>query len=163
MASDTQPTAPPQPACVPPTPEPLTPRQRFQQAAFYARQVQQDAEQQAAYQAATDDIVRSAYTVAVADFLNAPSIRDVDLTAYHGRVGDVITVYATDDFEVHHVHLCLQSADGSLVEEGNATPDPDGTTFRYTATQANPSTTGDKITVTAYDNPGNTTVEQQTL
>ena len=168
MASDTKPTDTPQstaprPACVPPASEPLTPRQRFHQAAFYARKVQEDAEQQAAYQAATDDIVRSAYTVAVADFLNAPNIRDVDLAAYHGQKGDVITVYATDDFAVHHVHLCIQNADGSLVEEGDAQADADGTTFRYTATQNNPSTDGDKITVTAYDNPGNATVEEQTL
>jgi hypothetical protein len=153
----------PRPSSKAPTAGMLAHRQRFQQAAFYGRAVQQDPAQKAAYETAVDANTQSAYTVAVADFLNAPDIRNVDFSAYRGTVGDVIVIQATDDFAVHHVHVRIQNPDGSLVEEGDAAPDPDGYTYRYTTTARNTSLAGDKILVSAYDNPGNETTAQKTL
>ncbi|GAA4363212.1 hypothetical protein GCM10023185_31750 [Hymenobacter saemangeumensis] len=101
--------------------------------------------------------------MAVRDTLNAPNIHDVDFSAYRGRIGDVLTIRATDDFAIARVHVRIQNTDGTLVEEGNATAQPDGFTYRYTATAANASLAGDKITVTAFDNPGNTTAVDTTL
>ena len=153
----------PRPSSKAPTAGMLAQRQRFQQAAFYGRAIQQDPAQKAAYETGVDVNTQSPYTFAVADYLNAPDIRDVDFSASRGQVGDAIVIQATDDFAVHHVHVRIQNPDGTLVEEGNATADPDGYTYRYAATARNTSLTGDKIIVSAYDNPGNEATTQRTL
>ena len=128
----------PRPTTKAPTAGALAQRQRFQQAAFYGRAVLQDPAQQAAYQTGVDVNTNSAYTVAVSDYLNAPDIRDVDFSAYHGAIGDVILIHATDDFAVARVHVRIQNPDGTLVEEGDALPDPDSYTYRYKATTKTP-------------------------
>ncbi len=138
-------------------------RDRFQQATFYGRAVQKDPATKAAYEGGVDTATTSAYTVAVADYLNAPSIRDVDFSAYRGRVGDRITIQATDDFAVTAVRVQIENPDGSLVEQGAAQAQPDGFTFVYTATAANATFIGDKITVTAEDRAGNETAQPTTL
>ena len=153
----------PRPSSKAPTPAMKAHRARFQQATFYGRAVQNDPAAKAAYDAAVDTTTTSAYTVAVADYLNAPDIRDVDFSAYRGRIGDRITIQATDDFAVTTVRVHIQNPDGSLVEEGDAVGQPDGFTFIYTTTAANASLIGDKITVTAEDRAGNETTQQQTL
>ncbi|MBC8082056.1 MAG: hypothetical protein H7Z21_02490 [Hymenobacter sp.] len=153
----------PRPSTKAPTAGALAQRQKFQQAAFYGRTVQQDPAQKAAYEAGVDANATSAYIVAVADYLNAPSIRQVDFAAYRGQPGDVITIQATDDFALAQVRVQIQNPDGTLVEEGAATAEPDGFTFRYAATAANPALAGDKITVTVTDTPGNATTQQATL
>lgn len=149
----------PRPSSKAPTANILAQRQRFQQAAFYGRTAQQDP----VYATGIDANTQSAYTVAVADYLNAPDIQHVDFSAYRGLVGDVILVQATDDFAVARVHVHIQNPDGTLVEEGDALPDPDGFTFRYKATVKNASLAGDKVTISVYDRPGNETTEQKTL
>jgi hypothetical protein len=153
----------PRPSSKAPSAGTLAQRQRFQQAAFYGRAVQQDPARKAAYETGITADATSAYLVAVADFLNAPDINGIDFRNYGGRPGDVITILATDDFAINHVHVRIQNLDGTLVEEGDAAPDPDGYTFRYTATAVNASLTGDKITITATDMPGNATTEERTL
>ncbi|WP_051719126.1 hypothetical protein [Hymenobacter sp. IS2118] len=141
----------------------LTQRQRVQQAAFYAHDVRNDPARESAYRKHTDEILRSPYAVAVADYLNAPNITNVDFSGYRGRVGDVIVVQATDDFALHHVHVLIQNPDGSIVEEGDVRPEADGSTFRYVATASNESLAGDKITITASDYPGNETRQEAVL
>ena len=141
----------------------LTPRQHVQQAAFYGHDVRNDPERKAAYGQRTDEILRSPYAVAVADYLNAPNITHVDFTGYRGRVGDVIVVQATDDFALYHVHILIQNPDGSIVEEGDVMAEADGATFRYVATAQNDSLVGDKIMVTATDYPGNETTRLTVL
>lgn len=153
----------PRPTTKAPDAATLARRERFQQAAFYGRTVLQDPAQKAAYETGIDANRTSAYTVAVADTLNAPNIQHVDFSAYRGQAGNAILIQATDDFAIARVHVRIQNTDGTLVEEGDAQPQPDGYTFRYLATAANASLTGDKITVTAYDNPGNATTAQATL
>ncbi|MCC2546507.1 hypothetical protein LJY25_08635 [Hymenobacter sp. BT175] len=153
----------PRPSSKTPTAGALAQRQRFQQAAFYGRAVQQDPAAKEAYQTGVDADTASSYVVAVADYLSAPSIRNVDFSAYRGQPGDRIVIQATDDFAVTEVHVRIQNPDGTLVEEGAASADADGFTFRYTTTASNPSLAGDKILVTAADRPGNRTLEESTL
>ena len=153
----------PRPSSKAPTAGMLAQRQRFQQAAFYGRAVQQDPAQKAAYETGVDANTQSAYTVAVADYLNAPNIQNVDFTAYRGTIGDAIVIQATDDFAIHHVHVRIQRPDGTVVEEGDATADADGYTFRYAATVKNSTFAGNKVIVSAYDNPGNETTQQKTI
>ena len=84
-----------------------------------------------------------------ADLLNAPKIEQIDLSGYHGQVGDVIKVRAYDDFKVVSVSVHIYNSDGVVVEEGNATEQ--GIDWVYTATAQNTDLSGDKIIVKATD------------
>lgn len=138
-------------------------RDNFSDAAAYGRTVQQNPALKAAYETHVSDKANSAFAVAVQDSLHAPTVRAVDFTAYHGRVGDPITVQATDDFAVAAVHVRIQHPDGTVVEEGPAAVQADQFTFRYVATAANPGLAGDTVVVEVTDRPGNLTTAQRTL
>jgi hypothetical protein len=75
---------------------------------------------------------------------------------YSGAIGSTIAIIVTDDFVVSSVHVKIENMDGSLVEEGEAVQGITGIDWVYTATVENENLSGDKITVTAYDMPGNT-------
>ncbi|MDR1897462.1 MAG: hypothetical protein LBR10_11795 [Prevotellaceae bacterium] len=138
-------------------------RKRFQQATLYAKIATAMPETKDLYaEGAKKRRGTTAYNIAVADFFNAPDIEMVDVSAYTGAEGDTIRVIASDDFAVKSVHVQINNADGSLVEEGEAVHSV-GNLWIYTATQRNESLDGDKIVITASDLPGNTTTEERSL
>ncbi|GAB3835804.1 hypothetical protein [Hymenobacter jeollabukensis] len=139
-------------------------RERFQMAALYAKAQLSDPVGKTEYEAGRpEDGSASAYAIAVADFLQAPDIHEVDLTHYQGRVGDTIRVRVTDNFKVTEVRLRIENADSSVVEESTAVRQPNGLDWVFTATAANASLVGDKITIRATDKPGNLTTETRSL
>jgi hypothetical protein len=107
--------------------------------------------------------MQNAYNVAVADFLHAPSIDEIDLTKYKGKVGDSIRVRVMDDFKVAEVQLTIYNSDGSLVEQGPALQQGNVLDWIYTAQAENATLTGDKIVVRASDKPGNIAQQEQLL
>jgi hypothetical protein len=138
-------------------------RKRFQQATIYAKAATVMPETKDLYvEAAKKKKGQTAYNVAVADFFNAPDINTVDVSDYAGEEGDTIRVIASDDFAVKSVQVQISNADGSLVEEGEATHSV-GNLWIYTATQRNESLDGDRIVITASDLPGNSTTEERSL
>ncbi|UOQ71422.1 hypothetical protein [Hymenobacter cellulosilyticus] len=142
----------------------LAQQERFQMAALYAKTQLQNPSSKAEYEAGRPaDSTASAYAIAVADFMQAPDIRQIDLSNYTGKKGDTIQVRVTDDFLVSSVRVRIENGDGSLVEEGPATITANGLDWSYTATAANASLDGDKITITATDKPGNATVDHKTF
>ncbi|MFD2718819.1 hypothetical protein ACFST9_08835 [Hymenobacter monticola] len=153
----------PQAPSGPPTAGQTAQRERFQQAVIYAKGQSQDPAVQAEYadEARAQDI--SVYNVLLRDFMQAPSIGDVDLSQYTGKVGDLIAITATDDHAVQSVHVKIENSDGSLVEEGDAQQQADPNQWLYTATARNASLAGDKITVSATDNPGHSVSKTRTL
>lgn len=130
-------------------------------AALYAKAQLTDPASKAEYEAARTPENGSAYAIAVADFMQVPDIHTIDLSNYAGQVGDTIGVRVTDNFKVTGAKLRIENADGSLVEETAAVRQPNG--LEFTATAANASLTGDKITVLATDKPGNLGTETRTL
>ncbi len=106
---------------------------------------------------------KTPYIVAVADFLKAPSIEHVDVSAYAGQPGDTIRIRVTDDFAVKAVTIRITNDDGSLVEESEAQPDAIGYEWVFTATQTNDNLVGDKIEIFASDTPGNISYNKQVL
>ncbi|KAA9327624.1 hypothetical protein F0P96_16740 [Hymenobacter busanensis] len=147
-----------------PTAGQLAQRERFQQAALYAKAELSDPAGKAEYEAGRpEDGSASAYAIAVADFIQAPDIHTIDLSNYQGRVGDTIRVRVTDDFKVVGVTVRIENSDGSVVEDGAAVQQQNGPDWVFTATQANATLVGDKITVRATDKPHNTTTETRTL
>ena len=132
-------------------------RARFREAAQYGRQQISLPESRALYAKRISDKKRSAYAVAMSDYLVEPKVHSIDTVDYHGAIGDTITVKATDDFMVTKVKIVIKDAAGVLIEEGDAGPDElKINLWVYRATAANPKLTGTKIQAVAYDRPGNT-------
>ena len=137
-------------------------REKFGRAILYGKAVVKNPEQKTLYETQADENT-SAYNVAVADFMNAPMIDEVDVSLYTGEIGSTIRVRATDDFMVSSVNVKIENPDGTLAEEGLAVADETGLDYIFTAKKKNASLEGDKITIEVNDLPGNETVVSQVL
>jgi hypothetical protein len=137
-------------------------RKRFQRAILYARAIIHSEKGQVYQDVAAKKGGVSGYNIAVADFLHAPDIENVDLSDYKGKIGNEIRIEATDDFAVESVHVEISSANGSIVEEGNAVKNESGI-WIYTATTDNTILEDNRIVITASDLPGNLTTEEVNL
>jgi hypothetical protein len=135
----------------------------LQQAMIYAKSQMLQEESKEVYDAMVKNEDQTAYTIAVADFLNAPDIQEVDLTNYSGKIGDTIRVRATDDFKVAQVIVSIIDVDGSVVESGDAIQQGDSNDWIYYITAHNLDFDGDKIVIQASDLPGNLSQKEQDL
>ena len=139
---------------VEPTAAQLAQQEKFQQAVIYGKTQIADEAAKAEYESKAEGL-KSAFNIAVADFLHAPDIDEIDFTGYQGAAGDVIRVRVTDDFKVLQVQVLVYNTDGTLVEQGTAVQQDNVIDWLFTATVANDSTDGDRIVVRASDKPGN--------
>src|SRR6185295_1764619 len=78
---------------------------RFLEAVQYGQQQISVPASKALYVKRITDKRRSAYAVAMIDYLIAPTVHRIDTVDYHGVIGDTITVKATDDFMVTKVKI----------------------------------------------------------
>lgn len=136
----------------PPTPKQAAQRERFRQAALYGRMTLADPDSRTFYEGEAHKRHVPLFSLTVADFFHAPTIDEIDVSAYHGKAGDPITVSATDDIEVARVEITVSTADGTLIETGEAALD--GGHWVYVATAAVAAGTDVRIGVRAYDRPG---------
>jgi hypothetical protein len=144
----------------PPTANQENAKDKFRLAALYAAGAMNEPLIKAFY-ASKATPGKSAYNMAFADYYDAPRIKDINIAGYSGNTGDRITVTAVDSFKVNAVHVKITRSDGTLVEEGDAVR---GSVFwEYGCTVNNASLNGCIVMVTAFDLPGNSTVEQKTL
>lgn len=126
-------------------------------AAAYGKSALADSEVRPLYEAIAKEKDMPIFAVMIADFFNAPTIHNVDLSAYNGQTGNAISILATDDFRVESVHVSITNDQGNVLESGNAIPVTDGRwNYQATATITTPVT----IEVVARDYPGGVTVEQ---
>ncbi|MDR2409845.1 MAG: hypothetical protein LBE13_17285 [Bacteroidales bacterium] len=103
----------------------------------------------------------SAYNVAIADFLHAPNIHNVNLSTYTGQVNSEINIII-DSFSVKDVHVGIYNENETILEEGYADNNK-GTLWIYKTTQNNPNLINTKIIITACDLPGNITKKDISL
>jgi hypothetical protein len=146
-------------------PKQLVVQRRFKNAVQYAKW-QTDtaksgnpnvAESRALYEKGITADKTSAYAVAFSDYLKVPEVHVIDAQEYQGAIGDVIEVEASDDFMVTAVKLVITSADGTVLERGNAVMSVDSNLkWLYKATVANSVRAGTTLMATAVDRPGNT-------
>jgi hypothetical protein len=130
-------------------------RDRFRQAALYGKLMMADPETKMLYEKAAKIKGQPVFSLAVADFFNAPAVDEVDLSAYGGKAGDSILVAASDDFKVLAVEVILTDAEGQLLEGGAAVETPaESGLWLYTATTTIPTGTTVRIAVNASDRPG---------
>lgn len=150
-------------------PGPATPKQeevrdRFLEAAQYAKHQTMDPEGKAFYQKGVSSKMKSAYTVALTDYLSTPTVKSITTKEYQGKAGDLITVWAKDDFVVTRVSVMIKDRKGNLLEQGDAEPDTiNPHIWTYTAKTANPSLAGSTIQAIAFDRPGNEGVMEVTV
>jgi hypothetical protein len=140
----------------------FSPRQREIQAEFfkarnYAKRQLLNPDFRKLYETGVTLKKKSAYLVAMSDYLNAPEIDMVDTLSYKGNVGDVIEVEARDDFMVTAVKISITDGDGNLLEEGDARQAEIKEVWSYKATVANLAVKGSVVKAIAFDRPGNST------
>ena len=131
------------------SPAQLAARERFREAALYGKLVMADPETKALYSEAAKAKGKPVFSLTIADFFNAPSVNEVDLSAYSGAVGDEIIAMASDDFDVASVVVALSDESGAAVENP-----ADSGRWVYAASTDVPTGTTVRIAVTASDRHG---------
>jgi hypothetical protein len=124
-------------------------RERFQEATAYGKGAKDDP----AYAPKAAGTPKTTYNVAVADWYHPPEVDEIDLDGWTGEVGEVLRARARDDVQVETVHFLIATEDGTLVEEGAATPEDGGVWWRYVTTADHPGGQA-MVLVTASDLPG---------
>ena len=139
----------------PPTERQLETRERFRHATVYGRIAMADPESKALYESAAHEKGVPLFSLAVADFFNAPSVSEIDLSGYGGKAGDRIVILAHDDFQVTGVTVMLADGAGNELESGAAveTPARSGR-YQYSATTDVTPGTAVSVRVTVTDRPG---------
>jgi hypothetical protein len=138
-------------------------RRRFRQAVIYAKSAVESPDTKEIYGKMAAKKGRTPFIVAVADFLHVPEIRHIDLSNYSGQAGDTIRIEAEDDAMVKYVHVSIITSEGTLIEEGQATPDISGYIWTYAAKEDNDRSNYGKIVVSISDLPGNVVEESEEL
>jgi hypothetical protein len=148
---------------VEPTPAQAAHRERFSEAVAYGKTVMADTDLRALYEQAAKEKGTPVFALTVADFLNAPSIKEVDLSAYKGQANDIIKIKATDDFSVASVHVALVNPQNNdPIENGFAIETAPGSgLWIYTVTVTMPGGSDVRINVVATDRPGGTAVDSK--
>lgn len=138
----------------PPSPAQLAIREQFAAAAAYAKAVLADPVLGPRYTAAAKTAGLKPYPFALTDYLTPPTVHAIDTAEYHGAIGDVLKVHASDRFEVTGVTVVIRNAADAVLEQGVAVLTAG--LWVYTATTAIAAGTAVKIQAIATDHPGHT-------
>jgi hypothetical protein len=131
-------------------------KKRFAGYIRYAKSAIKNPNIKAAYAAAAKP-GRTAFNRAVTDASIPPKIGKIDTDNYQGQIGDYLIINATDDFRVMSVQVCIHTACGHFIEQGDALRQMDTDEWIYTVTVVCEPLAGSKITAVATDLPGNKT------
>ena len=133
----------------PPSEQQLTNRARFREAIAYARQTKDHP----IYVKKARGTNKTSYNVAVADWFRPPEVVKIDLSQWHGRVGDTLRMQVQDYAYVESVNVLISDENGQMVETGVATPESNGLWWQYVTTVDHPGGNG-IVVVSASDLPG---------
>jgi hypothetical protein len=142
-------------------------QEKFQAASRYAIAVTKGSDQSLAQAYALALRPRqNVYSRALEDFMSPPVVKFINNRGYTGAPGDKIVIRATDDYRVTKVLVEIFTADGTLLETGNAEQNINGIDWTYTAKATHPAGTGlagTKIRAIAFDVPDNEGTLELTL
>ena len=142
----------------PPSPLQVAERAHFKEAVAYARSVRADPLARAFYEPIARERDTSVYWLAISDFRCAPSIQQLDLSSYQGRVGDVIVIRAVDNIGLAEMMVSIVAQDGTPIESGQAVEEGNGSgKWIYTATKQVALGSDVFIEVKGEDHAGNKT------
>lgn len=133
-----------------PTEQQLTNQARFREAIAYARQ----AKDHPIYVEKARGTSKSAYNVAVADWFAPPDVVNIDLSQWHGGIGETLRMQVQDNVYVERVNVLITDENGDLVETGSASAEANGLWWQYITTVDHPGGNG-TVVVSATDLPGN--------
>lgn len=134
-------------------------REVFKHASEYAKFAMADETRRAFYEALADEKGMTAHAPCVGDYLNQPTIDELDLSGYQGQIGDHILITICDDVGVVHVDVTLTNINGTTIEKGQALEQGTGSGYwEYVATVPIPLDTEVFIEAEAYDRPGHRAV-----
>lgn len=139
-------------------------QEKFLLASRYAKAVVKDANP--AMREAYAAVLRprqNVYSRALEDFMSVPVIKKIDTRLYSGADNDDIVIRALDDFRVVSVRVEIYSANGALLETGDAEQNANGIDWTYSATLVNTPLAGTRIKAFATDLPGNEGMLEITL
>ena len=141
-----------------------THRERFRLAAAYGKFAMANSATREIYDNVSEQKGIPAFALTVADFLNLPSVDQVDMSAYNGQIGNNIAIITSDDFGVVNVHVTItDDSNNAVIQSGNAIEYPVGTGhWNYGASVAVPAGTTVTVKVTATDRPGGIAVSNNT-
>ena len=143
----------------PPTAGQVAQRRQFKLATLYGRTVLADPVQKTVYEATAKAKGIPVFALAVGDFLNAPTVDEIDLSGYTGKAGETIRITASDDFAVMGVVVSINDAGGKVLENGPAAAQNGA--WSYTTTTSLTAGQPVSIVVTATDRPGHTGTKTQ--
>jgi hypothetical protein len=136
----------------------LAQRKHFKKAVNYTNAILADETSRAFYEDLAQRRETTARALCMGDFLNAPTIEDLDLSEYRGKIGDQILITTNDDIGVVRVNVTL-AEDGIVLEKGPAVELGAGSgSWAYTATTLVSPGVKISIEAEAYDRPGHRTV-----
>jgi len=93
------------------------------------------------------------------DYLNEPTIAELDFSSYKGNMGDRIRVTTSDDVGVVVVNVKITRADGTRIEKGKAVENRAGSgNWEYVAIMPIPLGTDIFIEAEGFDRPGHRAV-----
>lgn len=128
---------------------------RFKDAMEYARKQMADPTAKAEYKSRATGLQKP-HNIAIADFYHPPVIGQIDASISQAGQADRIFVEATDDFKVVKVEVEITGRDEKQKEYGHAMQIND-VKWLYVIQGVYASSEGLKITVRAWDKPGNCT------
>ena len=104
----------------------------------------------------------------IGDILRPPSIKTLDVSSYHGAIGDPIHIVAQDNFAVARLEIAIQDQTEAqeierLVKLFSGPQLGPTVEWRYTAITAATAGHTLEVSVTAYDLAGNATEQHQTV
>ena len=129
-------------------------RNRFTEAAYYAKSAIEDPILKQAYQDKAK-LGQTAYNVAFADYLKAPELRKAFLETYTGAVGDIVLFRIVDSFQIRSVQVELKDAVGNVLEVGTAVQQLNKMDWLFQTTVANQPIAGSSFHLTITDTPNN--------
>jgi hypothetical protein len=135
----------------------LKDQRRFAQAVAYFKRVKTNPELYANYQQLARETHRRACDLAIADFLNAPEITQIDLSGFRGEPGDRVLIHTSDQTGVQSVQVAITNVNGTLLEQGVAALEAAPGLWRYTIQSPVEPDQIVLIQVTAADLAGNST------
>lgn len=142
-----------------PTQAQLDHRQTFAQASDYSKTALADEATRAFYEALAEERYIQARSLCMGDYLNKPTIDELDVSRYKGNVGDRILVTTSDDVGVVEVNVEITRADGTHIEKGKAVENRVGSgNWEYVATMPIPLGTDIFIEAEGFDRPGHRAV-----
>lgn len=139
-------------------------KERLADASRWAKMTLMEPDIKKLYSKGINSRLPNAHTVAIQDYLTAPTIHYISLKQHTGAIGDKIRIKVTDNFQVTAVNVMITDKNGKELEKGPATRYArKPTMWIYTLTVANPELDGTVIKVTAMDRPENIVVKEEKI